>query len=140
MQNDFRARALAAGFALVGIDPLFFFTSKNGGPEMFHGLTQWWAPFLLSTTICLAAAALLSLWFRPYRRACLAAAGEVTFILGGWSVAQYPYIISPDITLSQAATPAATLGLLIVALGLGSIVLLPSLFFLFRIFKGRAAH
>ena len=140
LQDDFRVRALWSGFLLGPIAALVFLTSKKGAPEMFDGLTRWWAPVLLGTTACLAAGALVTLWRRRYRWARVAAIGEVTLILGGWSLAQYPHLITPDVTLQNSAAPEATLRFLIIALCLGAILLLPALFFLFRIFKGSESH
>lgn len=102
---------------------------------MSDGLTRWWAPYLLGGTICFGAGALVFLWRRRFRRARVAAIGTVTFILGGWSLAQYPHRIAPDVTLQNSAAPEATLRLLVKALCVGAVLLLPSLFFLFRIFK-----
>ena len=108
----------------------------KGAPEMYHGLIQWWAPLLIGATIVCAIAALASLWLRRFVVARLAAIAEVTLILTGWSLAQYPRLITPDITIFNAAAPEITLRLLTYALLAGAIVLFPSLFFLFRVFKG----
>lgn len=136
-QNDFRLRALCSGSALVPIGFVVFITSKHGAPAMYHGLTQWWAPLLIGTTICFAIAALISLWLRRFALARVAAIAEVTLILSGWSLSQYPDLVTPDITIFNAAAPAITLRLLIYALVAGAIVLFPSLFFLFRVFKSK---
>jgi cytochrome d ubiquinol oxidase subunit II len=80
-----------------------------------------------------------SLWRRKYRLARLCAAGQVTLILWGWAVAQFPYIVEPDITIQSAAAPRETLRLLIGALGAGAVVLFPSFYYLFRVFKGHTA-
>lgn len=136
LQGDFRKRALWTGFLLGPIAVIVFFTSEQGAPAMHEGLTRWWAPYLLSATFAGGVGALLFLWQRRYRWARMAAIGEVTFILGGWSLAQYPHLIAPDVTLPNSAAPEATLRLLVIALCAGAALLLPSLFFLFRIFKG----
>ncbi len=136
LQDDFRACALWSGGLLGPIAAIVFLVSKNGAPQMFAGLTDWWAPYLLGGTIMAAAGTLFALWRRNFRWARMAAIAEVTLILGGWSLAQYPYLIMPDVTLLKSAAPLATLRLLSVALGVGAVLLLPSLFFLFRIFKG----
>ena len=137
VQNDFRLRALYSGAALVPIAFLVFITSKQGAPAMYHGLTQRWAPLLVGTTLVFAIAALMSLWLRRFALARIAAIAEVTLILTGWSLAQYPRLITPDSTISNAAAPEVTLRLLTYALVVGAIVLFPSLFFLFRVFKGK---
>jgi cytochrome d ubiquinol oxidase subunit II len=114
-----------------------FITSKDGAPAMYHGLTKWWAPLLIGTTLCFAIAALTSLWLRRFALARIAAIAEVTLILGGWSLAQYPRLVTPDITIFDAAAPEITLRLLTYALAVGAVVLFPSLFFLFRVFKDK---
>lgn len=136
LQEDFRRRALGAGVLLLPIAALVFFAARRGAPKMFHGLTDWWAPYLLGATILAASSALFALWRRHFRWARLAAIAEVGLILGGWSLAQYPHLIAPDITLENSAAPTATLRLLIIALCAGAVLLLPSLYYLFRIFKG----
>lgn len=139
LQDDFRRRALISGGALVPLGLGVFITSKEGAPEMYAGLTNWWAPLLLGWTFVSAVAALGALWARRFRLARAAAIAEVTSILLGWCVAQYPHLVYPDLTITNSAAPAVTLRLLIIALGLGAIVLLPSLYYLFRVFKGRDA-
>jgi cytochrome d ubiquinol oxidase subunit II len=136
LQDDFRHRALWAGFLLGPIAAIVFVASRKGAPGMFAGLTRWWAPYLLGITIFFALGALIALCRRRYRWARVAVIGEVALILGGWSLAQYPYLIMPDVTLLNSAAPPITLRLLIVALSAGAVLLLPSLFFLFRVFKG----
>jgi len=139
LQNDFRRRAIWSGLALAPISLVVFLTSKTGAPAMYAGLTDWWAPLLLIWTSVLALAALGCLWLRRYSLARAAAIGQVVTILLGWSLAQYPNLVTPDVTVVNAAAPKITLRLLIFALGLGAIVLLPSLAYLFHIFKGKGA-
>jgi len=52
-------------------------------------------------------------------------------------LAQYPRLITPDVTIFNAAAPEITLRLLAFALVAGAVVLFPSLFFLFRVFKSK---
>lgn len=140
VQSDFRLRALWSGLALIPVALGVFVTSKTGAPDIFHGLTSGWGLLLVSATSCCAAVALVCLWLRRFRVARIAAIAEVTLILVGWSLAQYPNLVTPDVTIVNAAAPAATLRLLIIALCLGAVVLLPSLAFLFYLFKGKERH
>ena len=137
LQEDFRLRSLWSGLALAPIAFMVFLTSKRGAPEMYHGLTRWWAPVLLAWTSLFAVIALVALWLRRFAVARLAAIGQVAFILVGWGLAQYPNLVTPDVTVTNAAAPELTLRLLVIALGFGAILLLPSLAYLFYIFKGR---
>jgi len=139
LQNDFRLRALWAELALAPISLIVFLTSKTDAPAMYSGLTRWWAPLLLAWTSFFALAALAALWLRRFSLARLFAIGQVTVILLGWSLAQYPNLVTPDVTVANASAPEVTLRLLVIALGAGAIVLLPSLAFLFHIFKGKGA-
>ena len=140
VQNDFRRRALVAEIALAPIAALVFFAARAGGaPQMYEDLTRWWAPWLLLWTSGFALTALFALWRRHFRTARIAAIGQVTLILVGWSSAQFPHVIVPDVNIYDDAAPEITLRLLVIALGFGAIVLLPSLYYLFHVFKKRAA-
>ena len=135
LQEDFRRRALFSGAALLPLAIAVFITSKRGAPEMYAGLTNWWAPLLLTWTSVSALAAFITLWMRRYRLARFAAIVQVTSILIGWCVAQYPHVVYPDLTIINSAAPKVTLQLLVIALGVGAVVLLPSLYYLFYVFK-----
>ena len=84
-----------------------------------------------------AAAATAALWLRRFQWARVAVIAEVSFILMGWGLAQFPNLITPDVTVYNSAAPPVTLRLLIVALGTGAVILLPSLYYLFHVFKGK---
>jgi cytochrome bd ubiquinol oxidase subunit II len=135
LQADFRTRALWSGLSLLPAAALTFALAQPGAPRIFAGLTSWWAPLLLAVTAVLAAGALWALWRRRFRWARAAAAGQVAAILVGWGVAQYPYLVVPDLTLSTSAAPPATLRLLTWALVLGALVLFPAFAYLFYVFK-----
>jgi cytochrome d ubiquinol oxidase subunit II len=139
VQRDFRRRALGAGIALAPIAAGVFALARDGAPTLFRGLTDWWAPLLLLGTSVCALGALGALWTGRYRAARVAAAGQVTLILGGWGMAQYPYLVVPDVTVGAAATSPATLRLLLTALALGGVILLPSFVYLFYVFRRRTA-
>jgi cytochrome d ubiquinol oxidase subunit II len=136
VQNDFRRRAILAELALAPFAAAVFFAARAGGAtEMYAGLTQWWAPLMLGATSGCAVLALIGLLSGRFRLARAAAVGQVTLILTGWSVAQFPRLIVPDVDIFQAAAPQITLKLLVIALSVGAVVLLPSLYYLFRVFK-----
>ena len=140
VQNDFRWRALVSEFALAPIAAIVFLTSRDGAPAMYRGLTNWWAPLLLLWTTACAVTALIALWQRRFALARMAAIGQVTTILLGWSFAQYPNLVYPDLTIRNTAAPNITLRLLVIALGIGAVVLLPSVYYLFHVFKTARAR
>jgi cytochrome d ubiquinol oxidase subunit II len=65
----------------------------------------------------------------------VAAGLQVSLIFWGWALAQYPFLVPPDLTIANSAAPASTLRLVLIALGVGGAVLLPSLWYLFQVFK-----
>jgi cytochrome d ubiquinol oxidase subunit II len=136
LQDAFRFRAWIAQLALVPVAGMVFLTSREGAPEMYEGLTHWWAPVLLAGTGILVGTVLFALWARRFSWARVAAIGQVTVILLGWCLAQYPHLVYPDLTIYNTAAPEATLRLLVIALGAGAVILLPSLYYLFHVFKG----
>jgi cytochrome bd ubiquinol oxidase subunit II len=135
LQNDFRLRALWAEFALVPLALIVFLAAKSGAPSMYQGLTAWWAPLLLGWTALAACTAVIALRLRKFEIARIAGIAQVTFILIGWGVAQFPDLVAPDVTVYNSAAPEITLQLLVLALGAGAVVLLPSLAYLFHVFK-----
>jgi cytochrome d ubiquinol oxidase subunit II len=88
-------------------------------------------------TATAAVVALLSLWYAHYHLARVAAAAQVSLILWGWGLAQYPYAIRPHLTLSQSAAPDNVLLLLLQVIAVGFLIVLPSLGYLFGIFGAR---
>jgi cytochrome bd ubiquinol oxidase subunit II len=100
-------------------------------------LASAWALPLHGATGASALAAFAFLWLERYHLARLAAASQVVFILWGWALTQYPFAIRPHLTLVDAAAPANVQILLLQVLGVGAVVLLPSLLYLFGIFGPR---
>jgi cytochrome d ubiquinol oxidase subunit II len=140
LQDDFRIRALLSGVVVGALALVVFLLAGRYAPNIRAGIgaSVWAIPLHVATAVC-AVGAFAALWSRKYAWARLCAAGQLTLILWGWALAQFPYIIEPDITINSAAAPPQTLRLLLVALCAGAIILFPSFFYLFRIFKGRTA-
>ena len=137
LREDFRARALAAAFAVFAIAFTDLFLAGVGAPRIWRALTTGTVAFLLHFATGLAALiAVWALWRRRFAMARVAAAAQVSLILWGWALGQFPYLVPPDLTISRAAAPRITLELLVAALLLGFVVLIPSLRYLFRVFKG----
>ena len=136
LREDFRARALGAGIAVCVAAALALWLSSRGAPLMREGLlgNRWALPFQLATGVA-ATAALVALWMRRYVVARAAAVTQVTLILWGWAASQFPYMVPPDLTIGGSAAPTATLHMVLVALAIGAAVLIPSLAYLFRVFK-----
>ncbi len=136
LADDFRGRAMIAGAVVGGLALATFAASFKGAPLIQRGLTDrpWTWPFHLATGTA-ALTAFWALWKRRLRVARVAAIAQTTLILAGWAVSQYPYLVVPDLTLQSAAANPRTQKAVLVALAIGSVVLFPSLYLLYRVFK-----
>jgi cytochrome bd ubiquinol oxidase subunit II len=138
LANDFRRRALVAGVCVAVLALAVFWTSNA---QVRGGLTRsfWALPLHLATGAC-ASMAFLFLYTRAFRRARVAAAAQVSCIVWGWVLTQYPFLIRPDVTVQSAVAPAATLHLLVMLLAIGALVLFPALAYLFSVFDPASPH
>jgi cytochrome d ubiquinol oxidase subunit II len=138
LQNDFRRRGIAAGIAVMVTGIIALALSRGVAPSLAQGLlgAPWASPLHLLTALA-ALGGLAALWLRRWRWARIAAAGEVSLILWGWAFGQYPYLVPPEFSIDGAAAPRVTLELALGALALGALVLFPSLYYLFKVFKGK---
>jgi cytochrome bd ubiquinol oxidase subunit II len=139
LRADFRARALAAAGAVFVFAVLALMLARGSAPRVAEGVSgsAWsWALHLCTGTAAIAA--IWALWTRRYRVARVAAAAQVSFILWGWALSQFPYIVPETLTIRAAAAPAITLKLLLGGLAVGALVLIPSLRYLFKTFAGKA--
>ncbi len=137
LQADFRRRALGAAAVVAVMALISFWLSGTGAPLIREGLArQWWSlPFQLFTG-AVAVVAIILLWQKRYVWARAAAILQVTLILWGWAFAQFPFIVEPHLTLQNTAAPDNVLQLLLIALLAGFVILVPSLWYLYRVFKG----
>jgi len=136
LQDDFRRKAFGAG-ALVGVlAAVSFALSLRSAPVVARGLTDHpftWPLHLITATAALTA--FIALYRRRFDAARIAAGVQAAMIILGWTASQYPYLVVPDISIEAAAGNPKTRELLLIALGIGSVVLFPSLFALYRVFQ-----
>jgi cytochrome d ubiquinol oxidase subunit II len=134
--EDFRRRALGAGVAVFFASGLVLLLSGAAAPLVRSGLmgSGWALPLHLATGIS-AVLVLAALWFRWFRLARVGAAVQVSLIFWGWPLAQYPLLVPPDLSVENTAAPDTTLRLILIALAVGGALLLPSLWYLFQVFK-----
>ena len=139
--EDFRRRALWSGALVFASSFAALLIAPAHAPLVGAGLMRsgWAVPWHLATGLA-AVAVLAALWWRRYHLARVAVGAQVSLIVWGWALAQYPYLVPPDLTVSGAASPPVTLRLVLAALGVGVLVLVPSLIYLFRVFKAAPSH
>ena len=95
------------------------------------------APVLAAGLACFAASA-WAVFGRRFGLSRVFAAGEIVLLLVGWGLAHQPYLIYPDLTLVEAAAPAPTIRFMLWSLPVGMALLVPSLWLLFKVFKGQS--
>jgi cytochrome d ubiquinol oxidase subunit II len=136
LADDFRRRALASGIAVFFASALVLLLSTQAAPLVRRGLmaSPWALPLHLLTGAT-AIAVLAALWFRRYRLARIGVGLQVSLIFWGWPMAQYPFLLPPNYTIANSAAPQATLRLTLIGLAVGGIIVFPSLWYLFQIFK-----
>ena len=134
LADQFRARAIGTAVltGLIGIAGLFVL--RADAPLLFEGLTGRALPVVVLSVVA-GVAAFVLLATRRYVPARLASALAVTAILVGWAVAQYPYLLLPEVTIEEAAGGRATLVAMLVALVGGSLILVPALVYLYVLFQ-----
>ncbi len=136
LQEDFRRRALLSGVVVGALALTVFILAGTGAPTVRAGISRtWWALALHFFTAIFASGAFFTLLTRRYKAARLCAAAQVTLILLGWALAQFPHLLEPDLTITSAAAPRITLQLLLGALAAGAVLLFPSYYYLIRVFK-----
>ncbi|MEU4820117.1 cytochrome d ubiquinol oxidase subunit II [Micromonospora aurantiaca] len=131
---QFRRRALvtgivvgvgaAAGLAVVAAD----------APDLFADLRgRALALVLLSFAAGLGSLVLIATG--RYRAVRVTAALAVAAVLWAWGAAQYPDLLPPDLTVTEATGDPTVLATVLAVLAVGALLLAPSLLWLFGIFQ-----
>lgn len=138
LREDFRRRALGAGGALGLLAFGALALARSGAPMVWAGLSSRpWSFPLHAFIATVAMGALASLWWRAFGLARVLAILQVTLVVWGWGLGQFPYLLPPDFTFTSAAAPVAVLRAVLGILVAGGVVLAPSLWALYRVFSGR---
>lgn len=138
LREDFRRRALIAAGSVGAMAWLSFMLSADGAPTIRHGLSSsTWALLFHIFTAAVSVTAIWAIWKRLFRLARTLVAIQVTLIIFGWGLAQYPYLVTPDLTFSKGAAPDVVLRLLLLIIGIGFVVVLPAFYYLYAVFKGK---
>ena len=126
----FRRRAVATAVVAAVIAVVGVFVLRADARYVFDGLTSRALPLMILSVAC-GAGALLLLVRDASRGARVAAAGAVAGVIGGWGVAQWPYLLPESLTLSAAAAPSGTLSALVVAVVMAVVIVLPGFVLLY---------
>lgn len=136
LQRDFHRRAIVSGTVTAVLSGVMLFMMARYTPWLWDRFTHDIGSVLLSVGGLLMILSFVFVVGKKFILARVTAAGQVIVLLWGWAMAQWPYIIYPSLTFMDAKAPDATLRFILQIMPLGMLLLLPSLWLLFRVFKG----
>ncbi len=132
LSEQLRLRTLLVG-GLTGIVVVgSLLPIDQDAPTLAAGLTGRGAPLVVLSML----GGLLTLLLLGKRRpgpARFSAVVAVVAVIGGWGVAQYPWLLVDQVTIEDAAGAPATLQALLVVVALAGVIVLPALTYLLRL-------
>ena len=133
LELDFRDRALVSGVVAGVLALAGLLVVRDDVPSLWVGLTSGGGAAMVAVSAAAGVTSLLLVRHSRFGPARVAAALAVAAIVAGWGFAQAPRFL-PELTIEQAAAGHATLVAVVVAAGIGAVVLAPALVLLFRLF------
>ena len=129
----FRTRALASGVltGLVAVGGLLVL--RSDARALFDGLTSGGGLVMVIVSALSGAVTLALVWTERWGLARMTAALAVAAVVVGWALAQDPYFLPGQLTLKQAAAPDAVLSVVLISMAVGTLILAPSLWYLYRL-------
>jgi cytochrome d ubiquinol oxidase subunit II len=132
LEPAFRKRALGMAFVAGAAAIVGLVVVHNDARPIWDGLTSGSGLVAVIVSALAGAAAIVLVFGRRYGPARVTAATAVAAIVAGWGLAQRPQFL-PGLTIEQAAAGRSVLIATLVALGLGALILLPSLGLLYSL-------
>ena len=129
----FRARALGSGVLAGALALAGLLVLRSDARDLYDGLISGAGLACVLVSGAAGVGTLVLVARGRYGAARLVAALSVAAIVAGWAFAQRPYLLPPDLTLEEAAAPDATLAAVLAGLGIGAVILVPSLALLYRL-------
>jgi cytochrome d ubiquinol oxidase subunit II len=136
LREDFRLRAIVAGTATAALAAVVLVLAYEEAHWFFDQLLSARTLPVVGAGLFFFVASAHAVFTRRYRLSRYCAVAEIVLLLTGWGIAQHPYLAYPDFTLVSAAGPAETIRFLLMALPVGAVLLVPSLWLMFKVFKG----
>lgn len=134
LAERWRARALGTGLLVGAAAVAGLFVVAYDAPRLWEEFTTRAWPFV-GVSLVAGAFSLAALYLRRYTAASLGAVLTVAAVVGGWAYGQYPLIVPPAIDIASAKAADNVLWLFLIAIAVGACLLVPSMLFLFYVFK-----
>jgi cytochrome bd ubiquinol oxidase subunit II len=135
LREDFRLRAIISGTTTAGLALLVLLFAYHEANWFFLQLIRPRSLPVIAAGLAFFSASAWAVFSRRYWLSRLFAASEIMLLLLGWGLAHQPYLVYPDLTLMDAAAPAPTIAFLMSTLPFAALLLIPSLWLLFTVFK-----
>lgn len=135
LMQAFRLQALIAGTVMAVLGVVGLALAPTEAPILWRGMLDH-ALWAIVITILIGIATAAALFFERFRLARVLIALETGAIIGTWGLSQMPYLVPPDLTVTNAASPPTTLIEFLATALVGMAMLIPALWLLFFIFKG----
>jgi cytochrome d ubiquinol oxidase subunit II len=126
----FRRRAMIAGPVAFVLGILALVALWADQRQMFDRVVQRGWPLLLLGVVALAASFVLAARGAVRGTRVVAAVGAAGLV-GGWGVAQYPYLLPFSLTIADGAGSAATMRWLLIWAGIALVTVVPALLLLY---------
>ncbi len=128
---DLRKKSLIGGAVtgLIVAAGIPILTLDSSTATLVDGLLGRALPLVVMSAVA-GLAAMHQLWQQHYRAAQVNAAAAVALVVAGWGVGQYPWILTDELTIEEAAGAHATLIGLVIASAIAAVLVLPPLTYL----------
>jgi cytochrome bd ubiquinol oxidase subunit II len=134
----FRVRALGSGVVAGALAIAGLLVVRSDSPDLYDGLTSGAGLACVIGSAVAGVATLALEWRSRFEPARYVVALAVGAIVAGFALGQRPYILPPDLTVREAAASDATLAALLGCAAGGLCLLIPALYYLFRLhLRGR---
>jgi cytochrome d ubiquinol oxidase subunit II len=135
-KETFRKLAIKSSVFLGIVAWTVLILARLEAPIVFERLTAhvWSWPFhVITATFSIAALVLLIKNLIQWAR--VAAVLQVLAIMMGLGLAQYPYVIAPDLTIFNAAAPDSSLRIFLFVTAIGLLLVTPAFAYLYWVFQ-----
>jgi cytochrome d ubiquinol oxidase subunit II len=134
----FRSRALLSGVVTGAVAIGSLFVVRSDAPALYDGLTSGGGLAAVVVSALAGLATLGLVWARRFGPARITGSLAVVAMAVGWALAQDPYLLPGQLTLDAGAADDTVLAALVAAIGVGFVILVPSLWYLYRlVLQGR---
>ena len=132
LEQYFGKRALAAAVAAGALAVGGLFALRADARYVYDGLTGDGLPLVIVSALAGIAVLVLLQRGKPRGTRPLAVIA-VAAVVWGWAVAQHPYLLPKQLTISQAAAPDSTLTAILIVFGAAAVLVIPAFALLYTL-------